>query len=252
VGRRSAPVPWRAVPISGRLLGDDEEVLVDVHPHFGFWFGPAVVVAVAAGVAAAVAVKEPRAPVFVAWVLVAMVGIPMVWLGGRVARWYATSLVVTTTRLLYVHGILRRDLVQIRLVRVTEVHVTQSVFGRLVGAGRLVVEIDGEAPVFLDDVRRPRALQRVIIRQLDALTVGSRLAERPDVAVTEEAWDPWDGPTPPRGTYVGAPESDRPGDDAGDRVSVHGRLLELDDLRRRGIITDDEFSVKKTQLLRQL
>ena len=244
------------MPISERLLADDEEVLVDVHPHFGFWIGPAAVVVVAVGVAAAVAVKEPNAPAFVAWVLVAMVGVPTVWLAGRLARWYATCLLVTTTRLLYLHGIARRDMVQIRLFRVTEVHVTQTVVGRLVGSGRLVIEIEGEEPVFLDDVRHPRALQRVIVGQLDRLAAGGSLATGTEDGPRLLAeWDPAVDPTPPRGTFV-APLADpdpAPYDDVGeDRWSVHGRLVELDDLRRRGIISNDEFTAKKTQLLRQL
>ncbi|MGH9083803.1 MAG: SHOCT domain-containing protein, partial [Acidimicrobiales bacterium] len=36
------------------------------------------------------------------------------------------------------------------------------------------------------------------------------------------------------------------------RTSVHDQLIRLDDLRRRGIITADEFQVKKADLLSRL
>ncbi len=239
------------MPISTRDLGDDEEVLVDLHPHWAFWLGPALVSLVALGVAVAVAVEFPTAPAFTAWILLALVAGPLLWLVGRLVRWKTTSLVVTTTRILYVRGVLRRDLVQIRLQRVTEVHVTQSLAERLVGAGRLIVEIEGEQPVFLDDVRRPRTLQRVVVRQLDELTVGGRLANGSRPVQASRLGD--DEPTPPHGVLAPAGgESTSAGERGVGPSSVHGQLVELDDLWRRGILSDDEFTAKKTQLLDRL
>ena len=286
--RQSAcPVPTHSagtlagVPISKQVLADDEEVLVDLHPHWAYWLGPAVVTVVAVAVAITIIVKYPGAHVFVAWVLAAMVAVPALWLVGRLIRWYTTSLVVTTMRILYVRGITSRDLVQIRLQRVTEVHCTQTLFERLVGAGRLVVDIEGEDPVLLDDVRRPKVVQRVISRQLDELTVGGRLAgvvpgsppatlppapRRPPSTHRPTTRPP--RPTAPRSTgptrslaapAAGAPgrpydAADYPFDEVarGPQPTVHEQLIQLDDLRRRGIITEDEFTAKKAELLHRL
>ena len=93
------------MPISRRVLADDEEVLVDLRPHWVFLLGPAVLTVVAVAVAIAVAVEFPKAPVAVAGVLAVMVAVPALWLAGRVIRWLGISLVVTTTRLIYRQGV---------------------------------------------------------------------------------------------------------------------------------------------------
>jgi membrane protein YdbS with pleckstrin-like domain len=254
------------VPISRRVLDDDEEVLVDVRLHWVFLLGPALLTAVAVAAAIAVGVEFPNAPVAVAGVLAVMIAVPVLWLAGRVFRWLGISLVVTTTRLIYRQGVLGRDLVQLRLQRVAEIHCTQTAVDRLIGSGRLVVELTGEGPMVLDDVRRPRVLQRVIARQLDELDHGGTRAEvsrsgaappyplgvpRPPAA---EDTPPHGLPaTPAAGvprspTVVPAPVAQP----AGTGASIPEQLIQLDDLRQRGIISEGEFAAKKAELLSRL
>ncbi|HVX20045.1 MAG TPA: PH domain-containing protein [Acidimicrobiales bacterium] len=284
------------MPISTRLLDDDEELLVDLRPHWVFMLGPAVLTAVAVAVAITVAVRFPNAPVAVAWVLAAMVAVPAVWLAARVVRWYGISLVVTTNRLVYRRGILGRDLVQVRLQRITEVHYTQTLPDRIIGSGRLVVELAGESPMAVDDVRRPRSLQRVISRQLDELAYDRPPAGMappagmvppggmvpPAAGVIPPATDVPARPvvvpepftladTPPHGTPVvppgvattlpsapavpslyGPSPTPPPAAQPPAAPSVPDQLIQLDDLRRRGIISDAEFEAKKTELLSRL
>ena len=208
----------------------------------------------------------PKAPVAVAWVLAVMVALPVVWLAGRVMRWMGISLVVTTSRLLYRQGVFGRHLVQVRLLRVSEVNCAQSLFGRMIGSGQLVVGLTGEEPMVIDDVRRPRAVQRVINRQLDALTSGgpaaapivgsdvpaysisaSRAASLedtpPDGVIIFPSPDPYSAPGP---TGASLPSTGAAG------ASIPEQLIQLDDLRQRGILTDTEFEAKKTELLSRL
>ncbi len=283
-----------AVPISSRVLDDDEEVLVDLRPHWVFLLGPVVLTAVAVAVAGAVVAEFPKAPVAVAGVLAVMIAVPALWLLGRVARWLGISLVVTTDRIIYRQGIFSRDMVQLRLQRVAEVHCTQTIVDRVIGNGRLVVELTGEPPMAIDDVRRPRALQRVINRQLDELAHGG--------PATGPGRDPYRAPSPGRDPYPAAPPAPSTRD-PGTRPPVacfpddtppHGlpfptgpttdpvlpapvvaepagspgavappaapapsssipeQLIQLDDLRRRGILSDGEFEAKKAELLSRL
>jgi membrane protein YdbS with pleckstrin-like domain len=259
---RRGPVRWYAVPVSRRILDDDEEVLVDLRPHWVFLLGPVVLVAVAVAVAIAVVVEFPGAPVAVAGVLAVMIAVPALWLVGRIARWLGISLVVTTTRLIYRRGVFSRDLVQIRLQRVTEVHCTQTIIDRLIGSGRLIVELSTESPVVIDDVRRPRTLQRVITNQLDEIIgtasgaevfPGSEVPNYPIGVPRPVAFHD----TPPHGVDAGVwseARSSTSGDDAArpDVVSIPEQLIQLDDLRRRGIISDAEFEAKKVELLSRL
>jgi len=301
------------VPISSRLLDDDEEVLVDQRPHWAFLFGPAVLTAVAVAVAVTVVVRFQSAPVAVAWVLVAMVAIPGLWLAGRVIRWLGIRLVVTSNRLIYRRGVVGRNLVQLRLQRIAEVHYTQTLLDRLIGSGRLVVELVGESPMAVHDVRRPRYLQRVISDELDELTHHDTAAAFPQpgpaypgmshagltsvvpsISAAPPATDVPSQPvvvprpftldrTPPHGVPVvhrdpmptlptappiasqfGSADADptldprlhrSPQQDAarmGPAQSVPEQLIQLDELRRRGIISDAEFEAKKTELLSRL
>jgi len=153
---------------------------------------------------------------------------------------------------------LRRDLIQLRLWRITEVHCSQSLRQRLVGAGRLIVDVDGESPLVVDHVRQPRALQRVLNDLLFApLDVAPEDLLAP--AVTRPAayvTGPLD-PTPPHGTPLTAPlPPASPGVAEGSGVprptSIHAQLIQLDDLRRRGILSDAEFETKKAELLSRL
>jgi len=292
---RSAAGTLTPVPVPRRLLDDDEDVLVDVRPHWIFLSGPALLTLLAVAGAVAIGYEFPQAPVGVAWVLGAMVAIPALWLAARTLRWLGVSIAVTSRRLIYRRGLFRRDVVQVRLQRIAEVHLTQTVLERIIGAGRVVVEVQGDPqPLFVEDVRRPRSLQRVLSEQLDALDAGVPVRRTSAATVTPTAqtmmmpattmptaaaptgaptaamlatppaampaeW-PTTGPvvvprpqafesTPPHGVAVGDPAAAVVTPPAG---SIPDQLIQLDELRRRGIITDAEFADKKTELLRRL
>jgi len=59
--------------------------------------------------------------------------------GGAVWRWDRTHLVVTTEKLFVVHGTLRRRAAAVRLARIGAVEVEQSLLGRLLDYGTIVV-----------------------------------------------------------------------------------------------------------------
>jgi membrane protein YdbS with pleckstrin-like domain len=71
---------------------------------------------------------------------------------GAVLRWDRTSLVVTTDKLLVVHGLAQRRAAAVRLDRVGPVEVEQGLFGRMLGYGTLIAG-DLEVP-YVPDPRR--------------------------------------------------------------------------------------------------
>jgi membrane protein YdbS with pleckstrin-like domain len=243
------------VPIARDQLDAEEDVLVDLRPHWAFLSGPVALSLAAVAAALLIQNEYPNASQVVQLVLAVMVGLPVLWLLARVAKWLSTSLVVTDRRLIFRSGVLGRRIVQLRLQRIVDVHCNQSLLERVIGTGRLIVEVEGEeGAVTVEDVRRPRALQRVLTRQLDELDRArssyrneEQFAERPPprpppvLAPAEEF-------TPPRGTARSAPlERARSGS-----RSVSEQLIELDELRRRGILTELEFAAKKSELLDRL
>lgn len=246
------------MPISSRVLAEDEEVLIDLRPHWLFLSGPAALMLAAVALAALVTIEAPKAPVWVAYVLATLIGVPLAWLALRALRWLGVSLVVTTNRLIYRRGVLGRDLIQLRMARVTEVHCRQRIWERVLGSGNLVVDVMGEIPFSVGDVRRARLVQRVIYEQLDLLHRAPAMAEAPGPNGLGDPSGPapWSvilDPTPPHGTpavgVIGPAEQGRLGPVAG---SLHDQLVQLDDLRRRGILSDREFQAKKTDLLGRL
>jgi membrane protein YdbS with pleckstrin-like domain len=262
------------------LLHEDEELLAEVRPHPIVVVGPVLVVLVAVAGAATIAISYPGAPVVVAWLLAAMIVLPVLWLLARLLRWRSVRFLVTSSRLLYRRGVIGRDVVQLRFQRVAEVHCSQSVGGRLIGCGRLVFEVaGGDEPLVVEDVRRPRRLQRVITAQLDRFDLPygafggqggyggyqmSRSAATAPAPATR-AGASWEAARPTgrpsgRGGRGGRSHSwtDTPphgvllGDDGTEATTIPGQILQLDELRRRGILSEEEFAAKKAELLGRL
>jgi hypothetical protein len=253
------------VPFPRRLLTEDEEVVVEIRPHWAFLGRPLVVAVGVVALSIVVMVVFSTAPPAVLYMLLILVACSALWLVARLVRWFATSLVVTTTRIVQRSGVFGRTGLELRLERVNQLSYHQSISDRLLRTGELHVEMGGETGVVVfDRVPRPAAVQSIITEQIDALRhrslapvsglgstapgssgpVGSwhedGAARRPShngVALTDE--------TPPSGTArVSRPA---PGEE-----TVAERLMQLDELRRRGIVTDEEFASKKAELLDRL
>jgi uncharacterized membrane protein YdbT with pleckstrin-like domain len=205
-----------------KLLNDDEEIALDLHPHWWFFAGPlsALVVAILLGVVVLAAdlheVLKGAAGILVLGCLI--------WFGVRYADWATTNFVVTTDRLIYRHGVLSKQGIEIPLERINTVFFHQSIFERILRAGDLVIESAGEkGRESFSNVRRPSAVQNEIYRQMEDNE--NRKFDR--IGANRAAAAP-----PP------AHED-----------SIPAQIRELDELRRQGVLSEDEFARKKQQLL---
>jgi len=206
------------VPFSPKLLNEDEEIALDLHPHWEFFVKPAaaLVVAVAFGVFVLTRENMPGLLDALAGVLVLAA---LVWFGLTYLRWITTNFVVTTDRLIYRHGVLSKHGVEIPLERVNTVFFSQTILERMLGSGDLVIESAGEmGRQNFSNVRKPSAVQNEIYRQMESNE--NRKFDR-----------------------IGR----LPHQPAGG--SVANQIKDLDDLRRQGLITDAEFEAKKADLL---
>jgi membrane protein YdbS with pleckstrin-like domain len=205
------------MPFPDRLLHDDEDVVIDVRPHWSRLAGPAVTLTAVIAVALAVVVES--LPSWVDWVAMGALAVAAAWLVLRYARWSSTNLVVTSSRLICRSGALARKRRDIPLSALTDVSVRQSIWERAIGAGDLILETAGRhGQEILVDLPRPGRIQEAIAVEVD------RTRSRPMAADT--------GPS--------------------DKASILGQIEQLDGLRRRGLITCGEFEDKKTQLLDRL
>jgi uncharacterized membrane protein YdbT with pleckstrin-like domain len=204
------------VPFPARLLHDGEGVYLDTRPHWSVLFVPTLETVVVLGAEAAGFVLWSSAPVWFGWVLLA---IGLVALGrfiGRFLSWRSTELVVTSMRVVYRKGALRRQSLEIPISSVQNVEYRQRIGARILGKGELQVESAGShgAEPFVD-IPKPAFAQSLINRAIDE----ARQHHAEEVA------------RPPQ------------------MASIADEIERLSVLQRRGIITDDEFTRMKSELI---
>ena len=141
--RRRCPRPAGArryagmVALPRKFLNDDEELLAELRPHWIFLFGPLFT---SIGVWAAlivIVVLWHNAPSWMNYPILILALIPGLWLLGRYVRWRSYVVALTSTRILVRQGILGRNTVQLRLQRITEVNIRQTLVERVLGTGSL-------------------------------------------------------------------------------------------------------------------
>jgi uncharacterized membrane protein YdbT with pleckstrin-like domain len=200
------------MPFPRKLLNANEDVILDLHPHWWFFVGPILAV-VASSV---VAVLLAGVDVAYVWLVgAALLVLSILWLGVRYLKWATTNFVLTTDRLIQRAGVLGKHGREIPLERINDLTVHQSIFERIIRAGDVMIESGGErGQQVLSDLPNPFKVQNAIYSEIE------RAAAR---------------------------DADR---QAGRReLSVPEQLEKLDELRQRGVISNAEFDAKKAQLL---
>lgn len=84
----------------------------------------------------------------------------------------STEIVVTTRRVLIKTGILERRTVELLLSKIESVDVTETVSGRMLGFGRVVLRGTGGTPETFERVANPLEFRRQVQSQVDALPAG--------------------------------------------------------------------------------
>ncbi|HLY83759.1 MAG TPA: PH domain-containing protein [Acidimicrobiales bacterium] len=196
-----------------KLLNEGEEIILDLRPHWWYLSGPvSVVVVVLAGTIASLAASAPRA-VSIALVVVLIVSLG--WLLRRYARWATTSFVLTSHRLIHRTGVVAKQGREIPLDHINDISYKQTVFDRIIRAGDLIIESAGErGQEVFPDLPKPGLIQNEIYRQIDhgKARMADRMAGRRELSIPEQ-------------------------------------IEKLDELRGRGVLTQEEFDAKKAQLL---
>ena len=121
-----------------RYLSPGEEIQLEARPHgiaLALPLGRAIFLA-ALGVA--LIVFGPHVDRMLLPAGAALLGAAAVFAAAAVLRWDRTVLVVTTEKLLVVHGVLSRRAATVRLARVGALEVEQSLIGRILGYGTII------------------------------------------------------------------------------------------------------------------
>jgi uncharacterized membrane protein YdbT with pleckstrin-like domain len=193
-----------------KLLNDDEDIVLDLHPHWWYLTGPIVAV-----VAAVVLTTLVRNVDYVWLAPLALTVLALLWLLVRYVKWRTTNFVLTTDRLIHRTGVIGKHGREIPLERINDLTVNQSIFERIIRAGDVMIESGGErGQAVLSDLPDPFRVQNAIYTEIERAQ--ARTADR----------------------------------QAGRReLSVPEQIEKLDELRQRGLISNAEFDAKKAQLL---
>lgn len=151
-------------------------------------------------------------------------------------QWQTTRFAVTSERVAYQSGIIRRRGVSIPLNRVNNVNFDQSMIARLLNNGVVTIESAGETgdSVF-ENIPNPEEVRTLIFAQVEADE--QRDSDRDAAALAKamreqgEAVAPSESPAPP---------------------SPQERLAALEDMLEQGLISEDEHATKRQQILDEL
>ena len=202
------------------LLGANERVLLVTRQHWFVLVEKTLAKAVLAVllivlVTLVLAVFDPGPVAALGYLLMIL---PLLALAADFASWWSRKYVVTSRRVIQVSGVLSKNVTDSSLEKVNDVKMEQSALGRLFGYGDIEILTASELGVNL--FRR----------------IGDPIRFKTAMLNAKEKMEPRSQSMP----------ADRPDD------SVPGLLAQLDNLRRQGVLTEEEFQNKKAELLAKL
>ena len=200
-----------------KLLNTNEEILLDLRPHW--WFvtpqaALALLALVVVGVVAGVQSNNIVTMVAGAFFVLALLNLAWRWI-----NWNGVNFVITTDRLVFRTGVIAKKGIEIPLERVNTVFFKQTLFERMIGSGDLAIESAGEQGAqMVDNIRKPLNVQNEIYRQME--NNENRKFDRVGRNLPQQA-----------------------------PSSIPDQIEKLAELRQQGVLTDAEFQAKKRELL---
>ncbi len=142
-------------------------------------------------------------------------------------QWFNRKYIVTNWRVIQLSGVINKDVIDSSLEKVNDIELTQSFFGRIFQFGTVEILTASEIGVNkFQTIRNPVKFKNVIVNAKEQLGHDEDHPAYAAAAPVVKA-----APTP------------------GDIPSMIERL---DDLRKRGVLTEEEFQRSKEQLLQKL
>ena len=203
------------MPLSPKHLNENEEMILDLHPHWWYFAqsGGAALVAVVVWVSASSKIDGG----FWGWApksLAVVVALAAVWVGWEYLQWRFTNFAITTSRVIYQQGLVSKKGVEIPLERVNNVNFNQTIIERILGAGDLLIESGGQdGQQRFTDIQRPQEVKKILLNHVQ---------RRIDL----------------RAGVIHSAQSD-----------VATQLEKLEGLLQRGSLTREEFEREKRRLL---
>lgn len=155
----------------GMTLNDDEEIVLDLHPHWSQLAVPVLVLLVVCGLGGYGLAAAPHgsAHSIVQWIVIAVAVVLIFWFTVLpYLRWLTTRYVLTTDRLVIRTGVVARHGRDVPLNRINDVSFSETLLERILRSGTLVVESAGErGQITLANVPSVEHVQRELYRMVD-------------------------------------------------------------------------------------
>ena len=201
------------------MLGENEQILLRARKHWSVLFGNIAleIVLIAVLIVAIIAllplVAFPVAPLGFFLVLVPLFGMLRDFL-----VWYNRQYIVTNRRVIQTAGVFSKDVVDSSLEKVNDVKMSQSFWGRLFDYGDIEILTASEvgANVF-------RSIGQPIKFKTAMLNAKERLGFEGEMGVQSHV-----------------------------TTDIPSLIARLDDLRQKGIVSEQEFQQKKAELLEKM
>ncbi len=152
------------------LLSPSEHVVIHKHPHWKMLLLPVLVFLVVVGLGAFLAaLVSDLSWAFVARVAIVVVALVLVWWLTLipVIRWRTTHFIVTSDRVMYREGVLKRTGLDIPLTRINSVRFEHSLLDRVLGCGTLIIESASDEPLEFDDIPGVEKVHSMLYREIN-------------------------------------------------------------------------------------
>jgi uncharacterized membrane protein YdbT with pleckstrin-like domain len=198
------------------LLGDSEEILLETHQHWFVLFGRIILeIVLTLVLAGAILFAYTYNPLAIYGSILVLV--PLAGMLNDILVWRNKAYLVTNRRVIQISGVFSKDVVDSSLEKVNDVKMSQSLLGRLFDYGDIEILTASELGVNLfHQIAEPVEFKTTMLNAKEKLGFE-------DMGVRSQG------------------EEDVP-----------SLIEKLDGLRRKGIISKEEFERKKAELLAKM
>lgn len=205
-----------------RMLGERERVVFTTHQHW-MVLATSFLVNLVLGLVILFVTAIVWVPLGfpLGWVTAVLLIIPIVRFVYHYLIWENRDYVITNRRVIQVSGIINKDVIDSSLEKVNDVEMRQSVLGRILDYGDLEILTASEIAVNkFWRIHHPVKFKTAMLNQKEAMAVGE-------------------------GTIAGAPAAPA-------APNVPALIENLAQLRKQGLITEEEYERKKQDLLARI
>jgi uncharacterized membrane protein YdbT with pleckstrin-like domain len=199
------------------MLGEHEVILKVSRQHWFVLVQSALLeIFLAIIIIAAVALLGISLQLTLAWFGLVLLIIPVIGLAVDVINWSARKYVVTDRRVMQIAGVFNKKITDSSLEKVNDVQMVQSFWGRLFGFGDIQILTASELGAnMFRKIGDPVHFKTAMLNAKEQI-------ENPDQS------------------------------DNGKSLDIPGLISQLDELRQQGVLSDEEFQRKKSELLAKL